>query len=60
MSEEIHELFFGINARHGTTMLAVTHNTELASRMPRRLRMVDGVIVDETGNGPYRDAEATN
>ena len=47
MSEEIHELFFEINERHGTTMLAVTHNAALAARMPRRVRMVDGLIVEE-------------
>ena len=47
MSEEIHQLFFEMNARHGTTMLAVTHNAELAERMPKRLRMVDGIIIEE-------------
>lgn len=47
MSEEIHRLFVDINARHGTTMLAVTHNAELAEMMPRRLRMVDGLIIEE-------------
>lgn len=47
MSDEIHQLFFEINARHGTTMLAVTHNAELAERMPKRLRMVDGIIIEE-------------
>lgn len=47
MSEEIHQLFFEINARHGITMLAVTHNAELAEKMPRRLRMVDGLIIEE-------------
>jgi predicted ABC-type transport system involved in lysophospholipase L1 biosynthesis ATPase subunit len=28
-------------------MLAVTHNPELAARMPRQVRMVDGLIVEE-------------
>ena len=28
-------------------MLVVTHNPELAARMPRRLRMVDGLIVEQ-------------
>jgi len=41
---EIHELFFQLNAERGTTMLIVTHNPELARRMPRRLRMVDGLV----------------
>jgi lipoprotein-releasing system ATP-binding protein len=44
--EEIHELFFELNRERGTTMLVVTHNPELAKRMPRVVHMVDGVIVD--------------
>ncbi len=39
---EIHDLFFELNREHGTTMLIVTHNPELAGRMPRRVNMVDG------------------
>ncbi len=44
---EIHELFLELNRERGSTMLIVTHNTELASLMPRCLRMIDGGIVDE-------------
>jgi lipoprotein-releasing system ATP-binding protein len=43
---EIHELFFELNRERGTTMLVVTHNPELAARMPRVVHMVDGTIVD--------------
>ncbi len=46
-SEAIHELFFAMNEKFGTTMLLVTHNVELASRMPRTLRLVDGKIENE-------------
>lgn len=46
-SEAIHELFFAMNEKFGTTMLLVTHNAELASRMPRTLRLVDGKIENE-------------
>src|SRR5215470_4302669 len=42
--EEIHELFFELNRERGMTMLVVTHNPELARRMPRRLHMVDGAV----------------
>ncbi|MFH0898991.1 MAG: ATP-binding cassette domain-containing protein, partial [Pseudomonadota bacterium] len=42
--EEIHELFFELNRERGTTTMVVTHNRELANRMPRRLSMVDGII----------------
>jgi len=46
--EEIHKLFIELNRERGTTMLVVTHNMELAARMPRRLRMLDDHrIVDE-------------
>jgi len=44
--QEIHELFFELNRERGTTMMVVTHNPELARRLPRRLLMVDGNIVD--------------
>ncbi|MBK6848753.1 MAG: ABC transporter ATP-binding protein [Proteobacteria bacterium] len=45
----MHELFFALNERFGTTMLTVTHNPELALRMPRRLRMSDGRLTEDTG-----------
>ncbi|MCB9521865.1 MAG: ABC transporter ATP-binding protein [Myxococcales bacterium] len=44
-SDGIHELFDRVNAEHGTALLIVTHNTELARRMPRRMRMVDGQLL---------------
>ncbi len=44
---EMHELFFELNRERGMTILIVTHNDELAARMPRRLRMADGVIVEQ-------------
>ncbi len=42
----IHDLFFSLNQQFGTTMLIVTHNPELAARMPRRLKMVDGLLFE--------------
>jgi lipoprotein-releasing system ATP-binding protein len=45
--EEIHKLVVELNRERGMTMLVVTHNPEFAARMPRRVRMVDGVILDE-------------
>lgn len=47
-SDDIHELFTQMQVEHGMTLLVVTHNPELASRMPRRLRMADGRLVDDT------------
>ncbi len=46
--EEIHALIVELNRERGTTMLVTTHNVDFASRMPRRVRMVDGVLLDET------------
>ncbi|MFH1129744.1 MAG: lipoprotein-releasing ABC transporter ATP-binding protein LolD [Pseudomonadota bacterium] len=42
--EGIHDLVFALNERYQTALLVVTHNFELAARMPRRLQMVDGRI----------------
>jgi lipoprotein-releasing system ATP-binding protein len=44
---EMHALFFQLNRELGTTILIVTHNDELASQTPRRLRMADGLIVQD-------------
>src|SRR5262249_15131731 len=49
--EAIHQLFLELNRERGSTLLVVTHNPELASLMPRRLRMVDGGRLIEE---PYR------
>jgi lipoprotein-releasing system ATP-binding protein len=51
--DEIHELFFDLNQEQGMTMLIVTHNPELARRMPRRLHMIDGGRLEpEADAGP--------
>ena len=43
--KQIHELFVELNRERGMTALVVTHNDDLARRMPRQVRMVDGCIV---------------
>jgi lipoprotein-releasing system ATP-binding protein len=48
-AEEIHALTVELNRERGMTMVVVTHNGDLAGRMPRRLRMVDGKIGDDAG-----------
>jgi ABC-type lipoprotein export system ATPase subunit len=52
--EAIHELFLDLNRERGSTLLVVTHNHELASMMPRRMRMVDGGVLVEDTEPPYR------
>ncbi|MCC6749601.1 MAG: ABC transporter ATP-binding protein [Deltaproteobacteria bacterium] len=42
----IHDLFFSLNERYRTTIFVVTHNPELAARMPRQMQMVDGLIYE--------------
>jgi lipoprotein-releasing system ATP-binding protein len=43
-SDAIHDLFFQINREHGTTIIVVTHNPTFAERMPRVVRMRDGMV----------------
>ncbi len=47
--EEIHGLVVELNRERGMTMLVVTHNADLAARMPRRVRMIDGVLTEDAG-----------
>ena len=44
----MHNLFFELNRELGMTLLLVTHNNELAGRAYRKLRMIDGRVVEET------------
>lgn len=47
----IHEVFKEINHKFGSTVLVVTHNTEFAEALPRRIRLRDGLIIsDELSN----------
>jgi putative ABC transport system ATP-binding protein len=36
----------------GATIVLITHDAELASRLPRRVRVVDGRVVSDTGGPP--------
>jgi lipoprotein-releasing system ATP-binding protein len=44
--EGIHEILARLNRERGITVLVVTHNPRLASRMPRKLRMTLAGIAD--------------
>lgn len=46
-SEKIHSLLWRLNRDHGTTLVIVTHDKELASRADRIFHMVDGKFVKE-------------
>ncbi|MCB9591196.1 MAG: ABC transporter ATP-binding protein [Sandaracinaceae bacterium] len=60
-SDAIHELFFELNRRRGTTFLIVTHNNELADSMPRKVSMRDGQIESDVRrdvhSGPFRGVD---
>jgi lipoprotein-releasing system ATP-binding protein len=44
--EGIHQLLVELNQRLGIGAILVTHNPRLAERMPRRLRLAEGMVVD--------------
>jgi lipoprotein-releasing system ATP-binding protein len=46
-SDAIHQLFFDMNRRHGTTIVVVTHNVAFAKSMPRVVTMRDGKIFSD-------------
>ncbi|MDB4953453.1 MAG: transporter related protein [Myxococcales bacterium] len=52
--QAIHQLFLELNRERGSTLLVVTHNPELASLMPRQMRMVDGGRLVEETDTTYR------
>jgi lipoprotein-releasing system ATP-binding protein len=44
--EGIHQLLAELNQRLGIAAIVVTHNPRLAERMPRQLRLSEGLVVD--------------
>jgi len=51
-SGEVHDLLFRLNDERKMTLLVVTHNMELAWKVPRRIRMEDGRLVDDQRGAP--------
>jgi lipoprotein-releasing system ATP-binding protein len=45
--EGIHDLIVEVNRDFGTSMLVVTHNPALADSMPRKMKMENGVLVED-------------
>ncbi len=43
----IHDLLMRLNTERGVTLIVVTHSREIASRMGRRIQMVDGKVFEE-------------
>lgn len=45
--DRIADLLFSLNREHGTTLVLVTHDPQLAARCDRRLRLVNGQLQEE-------------
>jgi ABC-type lipoprotein export system ATPase subunit len=56
---EILELLIGIQRAYGLTLVVVTHNTDIANRADRVLRMKAGSIVSDEANLPVSSAPLT-
>jgi putative ABC transport system ATP-binding protein len=48
------DCLFEQQARHGTTLLLITHDASLAERSERRIRLADGLIVEDSHIAPLR------
>lgn len=44
--EEIHDLLFRLNQERNITLIVVTHNLSLADRLPRRLTLENGIVME--------------
>jgi lipoprotein-releasing system ATP-binding protein len=55
-SDEVHDLLFRLNDEHKMTLLVVTHNMDLARKVPRQIRMEDGKLVDDVRRDPGQSA----
>jgi lipoprotein-releasing system ATP-binding protein len=54
-SGAMHDLFFEINRKHGTTIVVVTHNLNFAESMPRVVTMADGKVVSDLSGSMQRE-----
>jgi putative ABC transport system ATP-binding protein len=48
------DCLFEHQARHGTTLLLITHDASLAERCERQIRLLDGTIVEDRRTAPPR------
>ena len=49
--KRILDLLAELNQQDGTTIVVITHDLSVAARMPRRLEILDGRIVRDSGTG---------
>ena len=48
-SEKVEELLYGLCKEHNITMMLVTHNPLIADRLPSKVIMEDGLIIEKQG-----------
>ena len=56
--QQIIELLFRLQAEHGTTLVLITHDPQLAKRCARSVKLLDGLIVDDVTNGGAKPGAA--
>ncbi len=49
--QQIIDLLFHLQADHGTTLVLITHDPQLAERCARSVKLLDGLIVGDVSNG---------
>ena len=50
-SEQVFAILWALVRERGKTVVAVTHDVDLAARMDRRIHLVDGVVTSDERNG---------
>ncbi len=53
-SEQVFQILRDLVDKEGKTVVAVTHDLDLAGRMDRRVRLMDGEIVSDAGAEPHK------
>ena len=56
--ERIFDLLHHLNADEGSTIVLVTHDSNLAARASRVIRLLDGAVVEDTGRSAATNGEA--
>ncbi len=54
--DRVIELLFDLQASHGTTLVLVTHDTDLAAQCGRSLHMADGKIIEDAAPAARKSA----